>query len=358
MPSQNKNLQLIQLLRGIAALLVVLLHTTINANEIFNSDFLFNFFKFGGAGVDTFFVLSGFVITYTSQKNIGYADKLPSFIKRRCVRIYPTYWIIISLFLLSQILLPAFYRTHFSFSLTNIFSTYLLFPGHGMVNGVSWTLSYELFFYLLFCFAFIIKNKKNSFGLAISYAAAVILLPLGGYNYNNESPWLSLITSPMNVEFLMGVTVVVLLPCISKKISIPFICLGSIIFLLDGILTNMHYTLFPNSFNRVVFFGVPSFFIITGLVKYELSHSVKPYKIFLLLGESSYSLYLIHLPLIVASFKVIAKLNMQDKTLLHNIPILIIGIICLISIKFYKFVEKPIIIRLNSLRGIKVTNEI
>lgn len=358
MPPQNKNLQLIQLLRGIASLLVVLLHCSRNSLETLHRDFCANFFLFGGAGVDIFFVLSGFIITYTSFKFIGKANYSGFFIRRRIVRIYPTYWIIISLFLLLQVLLPSFYRTHFSFDLNNILSTYLLLPGHEMVNGVSWTLSYEIFFYLLFSLCFFIPQKKWSFYTATLYAVIIILLPVLGYDFENNNKWLSLVTYPMNVEFFMGIIAAVLIPKISSQTAVPFIIGGCIIFLMNAVFSNLNFHLLPNTFNRVIFFGIPSFFIITGLVKYELINKIRVHNIFLLLGEASYSLYLIHLPLVVASFKILSKFNMRNNIFIHCIIILIVCIICYASILFYKFVERPIIARLNSLRRIKVANEI
>ncbi|MDB5199018.1 MAG: Acyltransferase 3 [Chitinophagaceae bacterium] len=358
MPNTNKNLQLIQVLRGIASLLVVLLHCSRNSTEILQQRFLGDVFLFGGAGVDIFFVLSGFIITYTNFKFIGKSDHFNFFIRRRVVRIYPTYWIIISLFLLLQVLLPSFYRTHFSFDFINIISTYLLLPGHVMVNGVSWTLSYELFFYLLFSLAFFIPQKKWSFYIAMLYAAIIILLPVMGYNFENDNSLLSLVTYPMNVEFFMGVLVGVLISKISNKIAMPLIITGSILFLMSAVFFNLNYYLVPNTFNRVILFGIPSFFIITGLVKYELNKKIKVHNIFLLLGEASYSLYLIHLPVLAASFKIFSKLNMTNNLFINCIIILIVCIICYASILFYKFVEKPIIARLNSLRRIKVANEI
>ena len=308
MPNTNKNLQLIQVLRGIASLLVVLLHCTANSSESLHQTFLGNFFSFGGAGVDIFFVLSGFIITYTNLKFIGQPDYFNFFIKRRIVRIYPTYWIIISLFLLLQVMLPSFYKTHFSFDIKNILSTFLLFPGHAMVNGVSWTLSYEIFFYILFSLSFFIPAKKWSFYLAMLYAVVIILLPASGYNFKNENSWLNLLTYPMNVEFFMGVVAAVVIPKISQKTAMPLIITGIIIFLLNAILSN--------------------------------------------------SLYLIHLPLVAAAYKILFKFNVNDNIVIHCIIILIVFTVCYCGILFYKFVEKPIITKLNSLRRIKVANEI
>jgi len=163
---RNEHINLIQVLRGFASLLVVLYHLTANTQQILQKEFCFNFFSFGWSGVDIFFVLSGFIITYTSRKGIGQRDRLISFLRRRAIRIFPTFWIITGLFLLFQVILPSFYKTHYSFDLANLLSTFFLLPGHTMVNGVSWTLSYEIFFYFLFSFAFIIPKKEISFFLS------------------------------------------------------------------------------------------------------------------------------------------------------------------------------------------------
>ena len=358
MPNTNKNLQLIQVLRGIASLLVVFLHSTRASMETLHTDFLGNFFLFGGAGVDIFFVLSGFIITYTNIKYVGKGDYFPTFSRRRIVRIYPTYWIIISLFLLLQVILPAFYRSHFNFDIKNILTTYLLLPDHVMVNGVSWTLSYEIFFYVLFSLSFFIPGKKWGFYIAMAYVAVIILLSASGNNFENSNSWLNLITYPMNVEFFMGVTAAVLIPRLGKNIGVPFICIGSVLFLVSAIISDLGYVLVPNTFNRVILFGVPSFLIITGVVKYELNKKIKVPGILLSLGEASYSLYLLHLPLIVAAVKIISKANITGNISIHFLLLLIICIICYGSILFYKFVEKPIISKLNSLRRIKVANEI
>ena len=83
MIKQNSQLNLIQVLRGVASLLVVFFHVTITFATINKQVFGFNFFLFGGAGVDIFFVLSGFIITYTSFKTLNHSKKILPFKKER-----------------------------------------------------------------------------------------------------------------------------------------------------------------------------------------------------------------------------------------------------------------------------------
>ena len=355
---QRNNLNLIQVLRGVASLLVVFLHATVNLNDVFHKPFLYNFFNFGGAGVDIFFVLSGFIITHTSFNGLAHKEKLFPFIRRRFVRIFPTYWIIISGFLLLQFLLPAFYKTPFDCNVLNILSTYFLLPGHNMVNGVSWTLSYELFFYILFSLAFIIPSKKITWVVFALYTLAIILIPITGHNIENGNQWLKLLAYPMNVEFFMGVFAALIIPKLSKKLSVPFIIIGAVLFLFCGVLSNNGYGIVSNSFNRVVLFGIPSFFIIVGLVRFELGKTMDIHSILLSLGEASYSLYLLHLPIIVACLKIMEKLNIQNNIVLHLLLFALIIFICLASVLFYKWIEKPLINKLNNWNKKRVSLEL
>jgi len=306
------------------------------------------FFNFGGAGVDIFFVLSGFIITYTSKKALASSSNYGSFLKRRAIRIFPTYWIIISGFLLLQILLPTLYRTHYQLNAVNLLSTYLLLPDHIMVNGVSWTLSYELFFYFLFSFAFLIRNKLALLILSCIYVLCIIAMPLLHIDMGQANGWIKMMFHPMNVEFFIGVAIVFLLPAINKSTAIACICFGTAWFIAGALYANSGHALFGSPFNRVVLFGVPSFFIIMGIVKYEIAAQVNVHSILVSLGEASYSLYLIHLPLVFASIKILARLHISSPLVIHILIMLVVIMICAISIFFFKWVEKPMINKLNS----------
>jgi peptidoglycan/LPS O-acetylase OafA/YrhL len=341
---QAKNkLNLIQMLRGIASLLVVLYHATMNMPINFKMNFIGGWFYFGNGGVDIFFVLSGFIITYTSFKSIGNSKQFFPFLRRRFIRIFPSYWIIIGGFLAMQLLLPSFYGNGYVFSFSNLLSTAFLLPGHAMVNGVSWTLTYELFYYLLFSLAFLIPDKRISIFLAILYVCFLIALPVIGYNTDNNGQYWQIFAFPMNVEFFLGILSVALISRIPNSFALPLIIIGSLLFMIGGVLTDQHYWIVNNVFNRVIVFGIPSLMIITGIVKLELNKTRRVHNILLSLGEASYSLYLLHLPLVVAGMKVIARAGIENNFMLQLLVLLLIVVICFISIVFFNWVEKPII---------------
>jgi exopolysaccharide production protein ExoZ len=239
-------------------------------------------------------------------------------------------------FLLFQFLLPSFYKTKFPLEISAFLSTFFLIPGHIMINGVSWTLSFELFFYLLFSVAFIIPNIK------------VCLAVVGGFAFSELNSATSFILHPMNLEFIMGICAAIIIPRIPLKRSGYLIIFGTFLFLVGGGISNMNIYLFNSAFNRVIYFGIPAMFLILGIVRYELSTTITIHSYFILLGEASYSLYLIHLPIVAASAKIFNLLHVSNPILLNSLFLILIFIISWLSIIFYQLVEKPIINIFNS----------
>ena len=82
--------------RAIAAMLVVLFHLggAIAAQKYFGISAFSVPFSFGASGVEFFFVLSGFIIFAAHRNDIFQPRKLAGYLKKRAVRIYPTYWIV------------------------------------------------------------------------------------------------------------------------------------------------------------------------------------------------------------------------------------------------------------------------
>lgn len=146
--------------RAVAATLVVLYHLgpAISAAKYFGCcEMLAIAFSFGDAGVEFFFVLSGFIILSAHKGDISKPEMLPIYIKKRFARIYPTYWIV---FISTFVLAIAWSATRNSVphDLVILLKALFLIPQDSRlvgsmgapVIGVAWTLQYEMFFYCFF----------------------------------------------------------------------------------------------------------------------------------------------------------------------------------------------------------------
>jgi len=329
------------------------MHISRNFNETYHEYFLWNIFNFGGCGVDIFFVLSGFIITYSNASYIGKPASTWSFLKKRGIRIFPVYWIVVIFFLSLQLILPSFYKTPFEFTPGKLLYTFLLFPGHEMINGVSWSLTNELFFYLIFTLALFIRNLQYTFLLLGAYLIFLLIFPLihfsnlGGFTNNNSNGFAGLITFPMNIEFLLGVLVVPFLKIFPQKWCRPFAFVSIGLIVLSAILYNYNQAFFQHNYHRVFMFGLPAFMLILAIVKYERRFEVSIPNFWLQLGNASYSIYLLHLPMVAAFFKITRKLPITNHWLLVLLACLLLVVVCIVGIIFFKKIEKPLILRLN-----------
>ena len=89
----NHPLRFVQVLRGFAAIAVLLYHTGVYAGIYFNNPIFF--FENGNLGVDFFFTLSGFIITYIHLQDIKRRGSVKGFLLKRFIRIFPFYWLVL-----------------------------------------------------------------------------------------------------------------------------------------------------------------------------------------------------------------------------------------------------------------------
>src|SRR5215203_3752953 len=98
----GRSIESLQVIRGFAALLVLLFHVTLNLKANYSVNFLNGFFEFGNSGVEIFFVLSGFIISYTSSQLIGTGEP-KKYVIKRLARVYPIYWIVTTALLIPAV---------------------------------------------------------------------------------------------------------------------------------------------------------------------------------------------------------------------------------------------------------------
>jgi exopolysaccharide production protein ExoZ len=195
----------LQFLRGWAAIIVVAYHThglIIKRATEFGAEHAFwltenQFVKIGAIGVDVFFVLSGFIIFYTSRNS----SDLGLYIKKRLIRIYPI-WFVAILFMSLIALIPG---TSAVFEWKHVLYSLLLIPHYteGSLTPflkIGWTLNYEILFYTLFGITLsVTKTKRLELITGI-----IFLLWLFSSVTNHNLAVLSLLENPILFEFVVG----------------------------------------------------------------------------------------------------------------------------------------------------------
>jgi len=290
----TKELKLVQILRAIAASMVVFNHFNLgysNSNQ-------YSFFVSSGlghieGGVDLFFVISGFIMFYTQCPNPetekGSLKIAFHFLKKRILRIMPLYWFWTTVLLILWILKIAFKDQ--SFDLHYLFCSYFLIPclskhaGFRPLLEQGWSLAFEMYFYLLFAIVLIFRRcLSNTLYIALLFAINYLIslyLHIPALTY--------LVAYPMNIEFIFGASIA----WIVMKWKFDFNRnLLWVIFYLGC--TLMFSRLFINM-NRIIVYGIPSTIIMFAAVLLDKNRHETSISTFLLfLGNASYSIYLTH----------------------------------------------------------------
>lgn len=227
----------IQVLRAVAALMVVIHHGAHWAN--------------GRAGVDLFFVISGVIMA-----TIMGDERAAPFLARRAIRILPTYYAA-TLFLL--VVEPGV--TSFGRPLDSL----LLLPGNHLYIEQAWTLFYEFIFYFC-CAAFLAFGRR-----------AWLLLPLSlliGWAVGDPK----LFDGWLAFEFVAGIAIVQL----PRRYGLAAMVAGAALFF---VMPETH---------RVLQFGIPAALLVFGALASERSFASRFWNPLVYLGDASYSLYLVH----------------------------------------------------------------
>lgn len=331
--------------RAIAAMLVALFHLgeMMAQEKYFGIATLAIPFSFGTAGVEFFFVLSGFIILTAHRNDIFQPRKLASYARKRIVRIYPTFWIIyLSVFFLAALfpsLASSQWLNQLPHGAVGLLKSLLLLPqekGDPIIR-VAWTLHYEMFFYAFF--ALLILNRWLSIigGIALLYIYI---------NYTAKSSFpLSFLSEDYILLFALGMAVSA--ACKLKDMGVNrhvfYAGAGGLMFLFIALDTVMGFNLFVE--RRTILYGLADGLIIFGLVQAEdKGQVIWGHSWMQLLGDSSYALYLIHLPLTAFLCKAALLIHL-DKLGVIGVTVsyfAIFGACLASSVVFHLWIEKPI----------------
>ena len=294
-----KSLVSIQILRGVAAWLVVY-HHYMQFFYGFNSNSkLGQFFSdWGDFGIDIFFVISGFIMFY-SLAGSGYGAK--EFLVKRILRITPVYWFYTFLIVfLSWVYSKEFEYT--AWNLNTLVSSLVFIPtenpsgrlGYYPILTVGWTLNLEMFFYAWLSLCIFAFGRFRFLVCAIT----LIAFPLVW-----DEHWLyaSILTDKYLYEFVFGLALGYAYQGLQRAKPYLSYTLGISLFLFAALLFQMNLTDLPGgqfSLNRsllacLLVLSALSFETVLFKIKNNLFQSLR------YLGDISYSTYLVHTLVIV-----------------------------------------------------------
>jgi exopolysaccharide production protein ExoZ len=337
----------LQAMRGIAALMVLLIHL-LSMRDGLGADWLhYKYWWVGPAGVDVFFVISGFIVTTAAWRQGTRADSQGSaaleFGLKRLIRIYPVYWVVLAAALVvapHAELAPAWLPSMSLMKLATLTTT--------INNKVqpAWTLCYEMFFYLVLT-AILFSSPKRVFQLVGMWAGLQLLAWAITFNMSNEIRGL-VIFSPMLLEFMLGAAVAYVISRRLTGFAIPVLVGGGALFAL-GCYVNASTGQWLNTWIRALCFGLPSAMLIYAVVALE-ERKIFVFPIWLCrVGDASYSIYIWHQLVLAVLMVATGRLGLYEK-----IPGLVIlsvwaGATLVVGFASYKWIEKPSLAFFNKL---------
>ncbi|WP_410469475.1 acyltransferase family protein [Agrobacterium tumefaciens] len=338
-----QRLDIIQVMRAVAATMVVALHANINWE--------FTLFPLHalrlGAGVDLFFVISGFVIVYASRPYFAARGGRSAFLLRRLLRIVPLYWFVLTLRVIA-LAGAAFLGVKAFPPLQAILTSYLFIPYDAMGYGdaypfpivdLGWTLNYEMFFYAVFA-AFIFLPLERA---VLATASVLFVAVLSGPVFNLPLPF-SFWLQPIILEFVAGMVLAVLF-LRGVRIS-PLIGAGMALCGL-AVWTFLELYMFgapcgPGcySFPRLLVFGGGAILLMAAATLTRgiaLPRFAQPLAA---LGDSSYALYLLH-PFIFLGFKAVLSGFTLPQGWSNLAFLVVVASTVAIAHAFHIFIEMP-----------------
>jgi exopolysaccharide production protein ExoZ len=330
----------VQVLRGLAACLVVLYHAGANLHD--NAHFLtLHVPAFGAGGVDLFFLISGFVMMRTTRARWHEPTAWRVFLTKRLVRIVPLYWLLTAAKIALVLALPALFRNG-SLLPWNAVASFLFIPAWDAEHTISpvisagWTLCFEMFFYALFTLCLFLRREPRRFLTPILVAAALV----GLFRTDGWGAAATLL-DPLLLEFAAGIWIGALDTQVRRPASVVFVGLLAALACAALPLSDLvQATNWPGA--RVVLWGIPTAVLLACVVSLESLVAFWRVRLALLIGDASYSIYLTHVLVLPVLMRLLRPLAGGIGGEITGLMLLVIGSIAA-GLVVYRLVEQPLL---------------
>lgn len=343
-----ERLSSIQALRAVAALMVTGAHAANYASDASaraGTTVDVGWTVIGAAGVDLFFVISGFIMVYTTRGAWGSPQAAGQFFARRLLRIVPLYWLA-TLLLLAYLSWLGMTWEQNAIDWPTIAGSFLFFF-HARTNGSvepilgqGWSLNYEMVFYAWFAVAMLVPWRRPAI---VGLLAAMVFI--GGWRHLLPFDLPLALAYPLNSllwEFAMGAALAL---AIEAGLRLPrWAC--AVLMVAGVLLLVQTSTGTPWHPDRALHWGLPCALIVAGAVLHPWGERVKasrPWRGLCYLGDASYALYLFH-----GLVMMIPRPHMQQLTAAvlavtgaWGFALMLVAISIAVAAAVYLLVERP-----------------
>ena len=333
-PEPRSALLNVQALRALAVLLVVFVHIEALAVMAGAAP---GVFAFGNAGVDIFFVISGFIMVFTTgRRPMGPL----AFLGARLQRIAPLYWSVTLAVFAVAVFAPRLLQTTRADPL-HLLASLLFIPfqrGDGTVRPVvfvGWTLNFEMAFYVLFALGLVWRRRLLGALLTIGALAAAVLW---GQIAHPASVAGAFYSSPMALEFGLGMLLGLAWPRLSSArwaaIVLGLAATVGLAFIVAA------PALFPGA-ERLLVFGLPATVIVWAALVSEKAGLVLRWRWVKALGNASYAIYLSHFFVAQAVILAARKLGLHGVWPAAGLGALTFVGVAAVGLALHRAVEQP-----------------
>ena len=325
----------LQACRALAAIVIVLAHANLGIfgkDKYFGSSPFGQLFNFAHAGVDFFFVLSGFLILYAHTPDLGQPRRLGAYLWKRYSRVFLFYWVLLAAVLPIFFLVPQFGNGYERDPRVIAGSILLLpHPHNQFILAVAWTLPFEMLYYLLF--GILVINKRIGVTVFVLWTGGIL-----AHAWIETFPW-SFVFNNLHLRIVAGMGVCLILQ--RWRIPAPRLIagLGASLFLSTALIHVFHGL---TGWTYIVGFTLGSSLVVAGLVEADRSGLIQTPRLLVYLGDATYAIYLVHFLALSAIAKSCKALGLDAHVpllalfALHVIGSIGIGCLC------HHWVEKPL----------------
>lgn len=289
---RERKLELLEVMRGLAAIWVLLHHADQSVAHFVGALGGFPLVSNGYLGVDFFFVLSGFIISFSACRLSESGQGLKEYFSARLVRIYVPYLPIgLGIFIL-YCFLPGLSQGG---RVPSMVTTLTLLPTNSPpALSVAWTLVHEIIFYVIFSLWFV--SRRALWSVVAFWVVTIFVIQFSHIELGRFTLYF---LSPLNLYFVLGVSIFMLW----RHLAVGAVV--AIVAAIAGFALVMSEAMQASPQRIFVALG---FALMVVAAASSLAAKVRVWNWLLSLGSASYAVYLVHNPVLSIVIRVVKRL--------------------------------------------------